>query len=416
MHVFSDLMPYLCTFDGCQHKLKSFQSRSSWADHEFQEHRLNRYWACPECSRKSCSTLEWEHHLDDVHNLKFSAPDLVAARKNACHISPKRAEEEQCPLCQVIPGNSRRAFVKHVSQHMEDIALMALPSNAEEDSETGSVHTDHASVKENDASKDGFGDDNGNTVYSERYDRGGGLVSGSPEVEQPFVLHSGSPADSPPRARFPNFERISEEPLSQESDESAKEDSTSPKDNQAGEEPFSEENDESADGNLGGSETGPDAFDWLFAGASHSKSDSSPREYRAGGEPFVVKGDGARDVDLLNTHNAREFRSLLTSSRENHQYPVDNKSPQAPHLETPTRVDSFMQQPDLSIDGKLQVLSPQEPVHGKRVNRFTPKQWAQISMKRITGACPDCRRAKRRVSILPGSEYSTVTNTCLVYT
>ena len=130
MHVFSDLMPYLCTFDGCQHKLRSFQSRSSWADHEFEEHRLNRYWACPECSRKSYSILDWEHHLDDVHNLKFFDSDLVAARKNACHISPKRAEEEQCPLCQVILGKPRRAFVKHVSRHMEDIALMALPSNA----------------------------------------------------------------------------------------------------------------------------------------------------------------------------------------------------------------------------------------------------------------------------------------------
>ena len=261
MHVFSDLMPYLCTFDGCQHKLRSFQSRSSWADHEFQEHRLNRYWACSECSRKSCSILDWEHHLDDVHNLKFSGPDLVAARKNACRISPKRAEEEQCPLCQVILGKPRRAFVKHVSRHMEDIALMALPGNAEEDSETGSIHTDHTSVKENDTSKDDFGDDNEYPVWSELY-LDDGRTLGSPEVERPFVLHSRSPDDSPPAERSP-----------------------------------------------------------------------SPK-----------------------------------------------------------------------------------PQFKRKKRRYTRDERAEVSRTRKTGACPDCRKAKRKVSVLPGSEFSTVTNTCLVYT
>ena len=66
---------------------------------------------------------------------------------------------------------------------MEDIALMALPSNAEEDSEIGSISTNHTSNEDNDTSKDvhfdeeyiikcicGFQDDDGNTVYCERCD------------------------------------------------------------------------------------------------------------------------------------------------------------------------------------------------------------------------------------------------------
>ncbi len=183
MHVFSDLMPYICTFDECQHKLRCFQSRSTWADHEFKEHRFDRYWACPECSARSCSTLDWEHHLNDVHNQKFSGPNLVSARNTACRISPKRAEEEQCPLCRVVLGKPRRAFVKHVSRHMEDIALMALPSNAEEDSEIGSISTSHTLDEDKDPRKDlntdkdyiikcicGFENDYGNTVYCERCD------------------------------------------------------------------------------------------------------------------------------------------------------------------------------------------------------------------------------------------------------
>ena len=179
-------MPYICTFDGCPHKLRCFPSRSTWAHHEFEEHRFDRfdrYWACPECPRKSCSTLDWEHHLKYAHNQNFAGHNLVSARNNACRISPKRAEDEQCPLCLVVLGKPRRAFVKHVCRHMEDIALMALPSNAEENSEIGSVSTNHTSNKGNDTSKDlhideeytikcicGFKDDDGNTVYCERCD------------------------------------------------------------------------------------------------------------------------------------------------------------------------------------------------------------------------------------------------------
>ena len=183
MHVFSDLMPYICTFDGCPHKLRCFPSRSAWANHEFQEHRFDRHWACPECPRESCSTLDWEHHLNNVHSQKFSGPNLVSARNTACRIKPKRAEEEECPLCRVVLGKPRRAFVRHVSRHMEDIALMALPSNAEENPEIGSISTNHTSNEDNDTSNDvhideestikcicGFKYDDGNTVYCERCD------------------------------------------------------------------------------------------------------------------------------------------------------------------------------------------------------------------------------------------------------
>ena len=357
MHVFSDLTPYLCTFNECQHKLRSFPSRSSWADHEFQEHRLNRYWACPECSEKSCSTLDWEHHLHDVHKQKFSGPNLVAARKIARRISPKRAEEEECPLCRVVLGKTRRAFVKHVSRHLEDIALMALPSNAEEDSETSSINSNPASVENNDTSKNGFGDDNGNTVYSERNNTGDGLILGPPKVEIPSVLHSGSQDDSPSAERSPTPEGMSmsksrkrrqrptaqasqgdavligfmgglnhpdlaskagEEPLSQESDESADEDCPSPRDTIKLTEsaiklmeryPLKkyEEFDGSADENLGGWETGPVAVGSLLAAASHGKSDTSSRELQAGEKPSSNRTEKSVDHAVgLTARNAPE--------------------------------------------------------------------------------------------------------------
>ena len=210
----------------------------------------------------------------------------------------KRAEEEECPLCRVVLGNPRRAFVKHVSRHMEDIALMALPRNADEDSETSSINTNHASVEDNDTSKDGFGDDNGNTVYSELDDTGDALILGSPEAERPYVLRSVSPNDSPPAERSPTSVHMSK---LKERRRRLKTPSTQGDAvligfmgglnhpdlaSKPGEEPLSRESDESADEDEVGSEPGPNALRPLFATASHSKSDTSPREHQAGEEPL----------------------------------------------------------------------------------------------------------------------------------
>ena len=59
-----------------------------------------------------------------------------------------RFEDDECPLCRTVVGKPRRAFVKHVARHIEEIALMALPRNVEEGSEEGSVSTDRTSLEE----------------------------------------------------------------------------------------------------------------------------------------------------------------------------------------------------------------------------------------------------------------------------
>ena len=50
-------------------------------------------------------------------------------------------EVEECPLCRSVLGKPRREFVKHVGRHMEQIALMALPREATDDSDTESACT-----------------------------------------------------------------------------------------------------------------------------------------------------------------------------------------------------------------------------------------------------------------------------------
>ena len=61
---------------------------------------------------------------------------------------PKAAEKEKCPLCLTIPGMSRRNFAKHVGQHMEEIALSALPHGEVDDSDVESTGTNLVSLNQ----------------------------------------------------------------------------------------------------------------------------------------------------------------------------------------------------------------------------------------------------------------------------
>ena len=135
MHVFNDLLPYICTFGNCDSSSTKFPSRAAWADHEFNEHRFDALWVCPECPAEHTSTLDWEGHLEEEHNRIFSRSELHVARISAYRQRPRPVESEECPLCRVILCQPRHAFIKHIGQHMEEIALIALPRETEQDSE-----------------------------------------------------------------------------------------------------------------------------------------------------------------------------------------------------------------------------------------------------------------------------------------
>ena len=141
LHVFADLQPYICTFTGCEDELLQFSSRAAWADHELSKHRIDQFWDCPECSNKSSSAVDWEEHLLTIHQRLYSQPKLQILKQTAYKPQSRPVESEECPLCRVVLGKSRRAFVKHVGRHMEEIALVALPRENLEDSNEESVST-----------------------------------------------------------------------------------------------------------------------------------------------------------------------------------------------------------------------------------------------------------------------------------
>ena len=141
IHVFADLQPYICTFEACELRTTHFPSREAWAEHEFSKHRLRTWWDCPECDKKLPSAIEWEQHLDRDHKRNFPVAVLKVALEVARSARYSSIEKEECPLCRVIVGKPRRLFVKHVGRHMEEIALMALPRDADDESNEGSSNT-----------------------------------------------------------------------------------------------------------------------------------------------------------------------------------------------------------------------------------------------------------------------------------
>ena len=145
MHFFADLQPYICTFADCEDELAQFPNRAAWAEHEFSQHRVTRSWSCPECPQAFNNLPRWQNHVQERHCLFFTDPNLNIAGKMAYKTEATRVEDDECPLCCNVVGK-RRAFVKHVGRHMEEIALMALPRDVEEDSEEGSVSTERTNT------------------------------------------------------------------------------------------------------------------------------------------------------------------------------------------------------------------------------------------------------------------------------
>ena len=139
MHVFADLQPYICTSPSCSDELIQFSTRSAWAQHEFEEHQTEYVWKCNECGIESTSPELWRNHLQKAHDCVLSRSQLLTAVGTALRCRDKPVDQEVCPLCLTHPGTSRRKFATHVGRHMEEIALVVLPREIEEDSDSSTA-------------------------------------------------------------------------------------------------------------------------------------------------------------------------------------------------------------------------------------------------------------------------------------
>lgn len=154
-HVFQDLMAYSCTFEHCEHS--PFGSRSAWISHENTEHR--RDWRCPSCydgfadGHAVARHMRFEH--PGIEDALIHA--LIHALVNAASPQYESMSVLDCLFCNDSRTWSRmlrpdsaapqdgqildHAFVplsvyqRHLSHHMEQLALFAVPSMVGDEAE-----------------------------------------------------------------------------------------------------------------------------------------------------------------------------------------------------------------------------------------------------------------------------------------
>ena len=129
-HIYMDLEPYICTFDGCLIGSETYDSRRKWFDHEVQMHRSS--WTCTiHCQRTFLSGDEFIAYLRQAYPGEVTsdqAPGLLKMH------AKKVAKDSQttCPLCSVSVSGLTR-IRKHLAHHLEGLALFALPNDSYED-------------------------------------------------------------------------------------------------------------------------------------------------------------------------------------------------------------------------------------------------------------------------------------------
>lgn len=137
-HVYSDLRAYVCTFRRCDNPL--FDDMNDWFKHEMQCHRIN--FSCPICHEIVFHTEA--PYLDHVQNhhpaLIINGNDRAILDIGKCSL--RQIPTSDCPCCTEWPTDSSKQsaathqpqyvspdiFKRHLASHLEQLALLALPT------------------------------------------------------------------------------------------------------------------------------------------------------------------------------------------------------------------------------------------------------------------------------------------------
>lgn len=134
-HVFSDLQAYSCIYGTCDSSRTTFSTRRSWTAHIFS-HDIVREWKC------FCSAASFTEKSQFIsHVLSDHLPGTADGHRDIVEEMASRFERItstehsdkliHCPCCNAIIESSKTKYGRHVGRHLEDIALLALPSQYE---------------------------------------------------------------------------------------------------------------------------------------------------------------------------------------------------------------------------------------------------------------------------------------------
>ncbi|KAF8246379.1 hypothetical protein K440DRAFT_366824 [Wilcoxina mikolae CBS 423.85] len=134
-HVLGDLQPYACTYPDCDLLEHFFDGREEWYKHETQQHRLE--WFCnfeghPQFAEES----DFLTHMELAHDTTFKSGQISLLL--SMFQRPSRSLEGNCNFC-LEPSTKLKS---HVSRHLEQVALFALPrANEVADSDTAELNS-----------------------------------------------------------------------------------------------------------------------------------------------------------------------------------------------------------------------------------------------------------------------------------
>ena len=146
-HLFTDLRPYVCTFEQCD--LKLFPDRHTWFEHELECHRLE--WYCPLCSHQPfTSELDFKSHMFAGHAHLLTSSQ-ISALLQVSKQPVDRIPAAACVFCdwETFLRNSKSSnptdetlvvtveeFRHHLGTHMETLALSTIPRDYKEKGES----------------------------------------------------------------------------------------------------------------------------------------------------------------------------------------------------------------------------------------------------------------------------------------
>ncbi|KAI1117726.1 hypothetical protein F5Y14DRAFT_321282 [Nemania sp. NC0429] len=133
-HVFSDLQPYICTFEQCPSPV--FGSRHEWFQHEMDNHR--RQWSCILCRDSAKIFLhknDMENHLRSSHAESVTTAQLGWLLE-ACDRPLLKSATLYCVFCDQWDPNTQASqnatiYGRHVAQHLQTISLASIPLSIE---------------------------------------------------------------------------------------------------------------------------------------------------------------------------------------------------------------------------------------------------------------------------------------------
>ena len=138
-----DLRPYICTYRDCKDVDQQYDSFKHWCDHENNHHRIVR--RCTEHPEDVFKSMEsWREHIGTYH-LQTSVATPIEVIETAF---ASNDSERACPIC-----NQDAVSNEHVGNHLQQIALFALPKSTglEDDLD---LHEDSSAATAEDLNED----------------------------------------------------------------------------------------------------------------------------------------------------------------------------------------------------------------------------------------------------------------------